>query len=194
MMKGREPTGYGVRIGSTGPVSRAFRYQRVNDFSEALAWAHGLPYGRNTDRADYMLIFTEGQGTCSTKHAALAALCRENDIQAQLHLAICRLDTGLDPSAANFLDKLNVEFFPEAHCYLRYAGEDIDVTFSDQSPILKVKVLQSYPIQPEQIGAHKLALHQKYLRQWLVDEGLDKRFSFDEVWRLREAWIASLSR
>lgn len=74
-------------------------------------------------------------------------------------VAICQLDTDLDPNVASFLDELGVGFFPEAHCYLRYylryADRDIDVTFSDQPPTLKAKVLQSFPIEPEQIGQHK---------------------------------------
>jgi hypothetical protein len=154
---------------------------------------HRLSYGRNSDRADYILIFTEGCGTCSTKHAALATLCGENGIDAQLQVAICQLDTDLDPNVASLLDELGVGFFPEAHCYLRYADQDIDVTFSDQPPTLKAKVLQNFPIEPEQIGHHKLTLHHEYLDRWLVDQGLYRRFTFDEVWRLREEWIASLS-
>lgn len=179
--------------GAAGAISVAFRQQRLNSFSEVIEWTHQLPYGRNLDRADYMLIFTEGCGTCSTKHAALAALCHENGIEAQHQVAICQLDTDLDPNVASFLDALGVDFFPEAHCYLRYADRNIDVTFPDQPPTLKTKVLQSFPIEPEQIGHHKLALHHEYLRGWLQDTGLDKRLAFDEVWRLREAWIASLS-
>jgi len=179
--------------GECGPVSGAFRKHGVNLLSGALEWAHQLPYGRNSDRADYMLIFSEGCGTCSTKHAVLAALCRENGIEAQLQVAICKLDTELDPNVASFLDGLGISFFPEAHCYLRYADRDIDVTFPDQPSTLKAKVLQSFPIGPEQIGQHKLTLHYEYLAHWLVEQKLDKRFTFDEVWRLREEWIASLS-
>lgn len=179
--------------GECGSVSAAFRKHGVDHFSEALEWTHQLPYSRNSDRADYTLIFSEGCGTCSTKHAALAALCRENGIEAQLQVAICKLDTELDPNVASFLDELGVGFFPEAHCYLRYADRDIDATFPDQLPTLKAKVLQSFPIEPEQIGQHKLTLHHEFLAYWLVEQKLDKRFTFDEVWRLREEWIASLS-
>ena len=176
-----------------GAVSEAFRKRSVNRFSEVLEWTHQLPYGRNSDRADYMLIFSNGCGTCSTKHAALAALCHENSIDAQLQVAICKLDTELDPNVASFLDELGVGFFPEAHCYLGYADRDIDVTFPDQLPTLKARVLQSFPIKPEQIGQHKLTLHHEYLARWLVEQKLDKQFTFDEVWRLREEWIVSLS-
>ena len=178
---------------SAGPVSEAFWQQTVSTFAGALQWTHHLPYGRNSDRSDYMCIFGEGCGTCSTKHAALAALCRESNVQAQLQVVICRLDRQRAPSISNFLDVLGVDFFPEAHCYLQYAGQDIDVTFSDQPMVLTAEVLQSYPIQPEQIGEYKWGLHKKYLHRWFKEQKLDKRFTFDEVWQMREAWIASLS-
>lgn len=178
---------------STGPVSAAFQRKRVDSFAEALEWTHQLRYARNSRRGDYMLIFSEERGTCSTKHAALATLCRENGVEVQLQVAICKLDVELDSSVTGFLDALGAEFFPEAHCYLRYASNDIDVSFPEQSPTLKAKVLEHRTIEPEQIGDHKLAIHHEYLRRWLVETALDKRFTFDEVWRLREEWIARLS-
>lgn len=176
---------------SAGPVSALFSQQGVTSFSEALEWAHRLPYGRNTDRADFMCIFRENCGTCSTKHAALYALCQENGIkEAQLIVVICKLDTELDPRVEGFLHELGVDFFPEAHCFIHYAGQDIDVTFPDQTPTVKVSILHRYSIQAEQIGDYKLALHHDYLRQWLKEKGLS--YSFDELWSKREAWIASL--
>ena len=108
-------------------------------------------------------------------------------------MIICRLDIQRIPRISNFLDKLSVDFFPEAHCYLQYAGQNIDVTFPDQPTVLKAEVLHTYPIQPEQIGSYKWSLHQKYLHCWFEEQKLDQRFTFDEVWQLREEWIASLS-
>jgi len=180
-------------IESNGPISRAFRHQGINSFLKAVEWTHKLPYGRNSDRKNTMQMFDEGRGTCSTKHALLAALCSENGVQTELMLAICKLNRQLEPKVASLLDQLGVDFFPEAHCYLRYEGHDIDITFPDQPPILKAEVLQTHTIHPEQIGDHKMALHKDYLRNWLRDQQPKSRFSFEEVWRLREDWIRSLS-
>lgn len=177
---------------ASGPVTESYRGQNVHTLAEAINWTHRLRYRRNSRRDDYLLIFTEKQGTCSTKHAALAALCRENDIDGQLMLAICKLTTQLDPRATEFLRTLNVDYFPEAHCYLRYREDDIDVTFPRQSTALKVEILQQHRIEPEQIGDHKVALHHAYLQHWMAAQGIDQRFSFDEIWAMREAWITSL--
>lgn len=173
---------------NAGPVSKEFRAKNIHAFSDALKWVHVLPYGRNSDRADYMRIFSENCGTCSTKHAALAALCKENNIDAELKLGICRLDSNVAP----FLKKLGVDYFPEAHCYLKYQGQDFDVTFPEQSSVLKEKILVDYSIEPNEIGINKVKLHHEYICRWMKEYELDVKFSFDQVWKLREEWIASL--
>lgn len=182
---------YSQPLVSSAPVSIAFRKHGIDSFSQALEWVHALPYGRNSDRANYMLIFQELRGTCSTKHAAVAALAHENGIFMQLQMAICKLDATLEPKVQPLLDQMGIEFLPEAHCYLHYAGQDIDLTFPDQAPTLRVETLEVHTIQPEQIGSYKLAIHQDYLKKWLKLKKLD--MTFEEVWQLRENWIQSLS-
>ncbi len=157
-------------ISADGPVSLAFRKLGIHNFEEGVKWVHALPYGRNSDRANYMLIFSERRGTCSTKHAALAKLGQENGFAVKLWLSIC------------------VHHIPEAHCYLEVEGRMIDVTFPNQSRDLKMEIIKSYTIQPEDIGARKLNIHQTFLRGWAKDKGM----AFEEMWKAREEWISSL--
>jgi hypothetical protein len=179
-------------LNSVGSVSNAFLEMGVANFDQALRWVYSLPYGRNSDRANYMLIFPELQGTCSTKHAALAALGLENGFPIKLQMAICKLDTKLEPKVLSLLDRLGCSFFPEAHCFLQYEDQQIDVTFPDQAPHLRVEILALHTIQAEDIGSHKLSIHQEHLRKWLQAENLDKKFFFEEVWQMREEWVYSL--
>jgi hypothetical protein len=179
-------------ISSQSPLSLAFREKGIVHFSQAIDWVHKLPYGRNSDRADYRLILEERRGTCSTKHAALAALAIENRIHVSLQMAICKLETSLDPKAAHMLEKLGIDYFPEAHCYLQVDDQTIDITFPDQAPTLKVKILQTYTLLPDQIGDHKLQLHQTYVRNWLQTQPIAAKFTFEEIWQIRENWILSL--
>jgi hypothetical protein len=51
-----------------------------------------LPYGRNSDHSDWRLVLGEGRGTCSTKHALLADLARENRRHVALMLGIYEMD------------------------------------------------------------------------------------------------------
>lgn len=173
-----------------GPISEAYWGLGCRLFSDATNWTHQLPYGRNTDRADWMQIFSEECGTCSTKHAALAKLCHEAGIAAKLMVVICKLDCDLDSRAGEFLDQLGVPFFPEAHCILCVDGLNIDVTFPDQLPEPKAEILEAYSIQPDEIGERKIAIHHAYLRSWIQKNALS--LSFEEVWGLREAWIERL--
>jgi hypothetical protein len=85
-----------------------------------------------------------------------------------------------------------LDSIPEAHCHLEYAGRRVDITRSGiaaQAPIARFH--REWSIEPEEIGAHKLALHQQYLRSWLR-ERRDLCFSLEELWRIREACILAL--
>ena len=67
----------------------------------------------------YSLIFEENKGTCSTKHATLAALALENNIfDIKFQTAVCKFDKFFDKKISKFLlDPLNVLYFPEMHCF-----------------------------------------------------------------------------
>lgn len=68
----------------------------------------------------------------------------------------------------------------------------MDITRSGISPQVPiVHIHGEWSIEPAQIGAHKLALHQQYLRGWLR-ESRELSFSFEELWRIREACIRAL--
>ena len=51
--------------------------------------------------------------------------------------------------------------------------------------------IQEWTIEPAQIGAHKVALHQQHLRDWLRERPA-LGFSFEEIWQIREACIRAL--
>lgn len=54
-----------------GKLSLAFSKLGLSSFHQACEYVWKLPYGRTSDRANCRLVLTEGQGTCSTKHALL---------------------------------------------------------------------------------------------------------------------------
>ena len=181
-------------IYSYGPVSEAFLKEGINNFLDALNWMHQLPYGRNTNRADYMLTFLEKQGTCSTKHAALAALGEENQQPIQLKVGICKIGRDFDPKIEVLLDQFDIDFFPEAHSYLSCPGGTIDITFPHLPPFFSYEVLEEYNISPEDIGDLKVMLHKDYLQKWMKETGVISRFSFEDLWNFREQWISGLNK
>jgi len=58
--------------------------------------------------------------TCTTKHALLAALAREQHINAQLVLGIYEMSERNTPGVGHVLSRYGLSYIPEAHCHLRY--------------------------------------------------------------------------
>ena len=179
-------------LAEDGPVTRLFRAAGVEDFRGAAGYVRRLPYGRITDRSKFWLVLEEGRGTCTTKHATLAELAREQHIDVQLMLGIYEMHERNTPGVGAVLEGHGLTRIPEAHCYLRYQGQRIDITgvAAGAEPI--DRFLHEEPITVEQIGAYKNDLHRRFLRDWIArTEALAGR-SVDEVWRIREECIAAL--
>lgn len=176
------------------PAARIARGHGCLTFQAAARHVWHLPYGRNSDRANPLLAFAERRGTCSTKHAFLAALARDHGQPLDLMLGIYLMDGRNTPRIAPVLDRAGLAAIPEAHCYLRAAGARIDLTHPPGclpgAPV--TEFLAEEVIEPEQIGEYKTAYHRRFLAAW---EG---RFngteqSVDELWAIREACIRALS-
>src|SRR5690606_19019522 len=179
-----------------GPLSAAFLALGIRDLRTAGRHLHALPYGRTADRGDFAAVLRESKGTCSTKHALLAALAREQGIALSLMLGIYAMREANTPGVGAVLEKHGLPWLPEAHCYLTYAGRRIDVTRSGVEPAEPIReLLHEEAITPEQIGEYKLAFHQRYLWQWMSEhpEIVGER-SFEDLWRAREECIAALAQ
>ncbi len=64
----------------------------ITDFYQAIDYVHQLPYGRNSDRINYLQVLSEKHGACSTKHALIAELARSLNIDLRLKLGLILLD------------------------------------------------------------------------------------------------------
>ena len=63
-------------IDRAGHISKIFLDRGIHSFKAACEYVHNLPYGYNSDRDDSMILFKEGYGSCTTKHAVIAMLAR----------------------------------------------------------------------------------------------------------------------
>jgi hypothetical protein len=166
----------------------------IPDFRAAGRHLYSLPYGRNTDRANFHLVLSEERGTCSTKHALLAELAREQQLPISLTLGIYAMHDRNTPGVGVILSCYNLPFIPEAHCYLTYEGERIDITRSGTEAAEPIDhFLYEETILPSQIGKYKVDLHKRFLRRWLAEDNTN-RYSFEESWAIREECIASLTQ
>lgn len=177
-------------LSPASPLGRAFIEQGCATFHAAAAHVWHLPYGRTSDRADYRLVLEEGCGTCATKHALLAAVAREHGVALGLVLGIYEMCEANTPGVGGVLRRHGLAALPEAHCYLASGGERVDLTRVDVDGGAITTFLHEEVIEPEQIGAYKVTLHQRVLRDWSRERGL----SFDEVWAAREGCIAALEK
>ena len=184
-----------VPLKPAGPSTADLLACGITDFRAVGRYLHHLPYGRNSDRSDFRLVLPEGRGTCSTKHALLAKLAREQDLPVVLTLGIYEMHERNTPGVGAVLDTYGLPYIPEAHCYLTYQGARIDITRSGTEPAEPIdRFLYEETIIPEQIGDYKVQLHQRFLRSWLANAKLVGDRSFAEVWKIREECIAALAQ
>jgi hypothetical protein len=109
------------------PLGREFAALGLGSYREAARYVRTLPYGRNTDRSDWRLVLREGRGACSTKHALLAELARENGRHVALMLGIYEMCEDNTPGIGAVLERHGLPCIPDAHCYLAHEGTRVDL-------------------------------------------------------------------
>lgn len=173
---------------------------KIKDFRSLVRHVQNLPYGRNANRHDFDLVIKEGRGTCSSKHAFLKKIVNENGHQdIQLILGFYKMNQQNTPGIGDVLAKAKLEYLPEGHCYLKWEGKRYDFTNST-SDIGRIEdvILLERAIEPEDVVALKVELHQAFLKQWIEAESIpyppeaSAGQVFGKIWELREQCIANL--
>jgi len=174
-------------------LSKLLSSKQITDFKSAIAYVNELPYGRTSDRSDYNLIIPENKGTCSTKHAFLKQLAIENNQNAvELYIGIYQMNETNTKGVGSVLNHYNLDYIPEAHTYLKINGNVLDITrTTENTTSFEDRLLTEQQILPHQIAAYKVNWHQKFLKQWILNEQLS--FTFEEIWKIRELCILAIS-
>jgi hypothetical protein len=182
----------------TGPgaAARAARAAGLRTFREAAEHTWRLAYGRNSDRADPLLVLREGRGTCSTKHAFLAMLAREHGKEVQLTLGIYLMSEANTPGVGAVLAAAGLDAIPEAHCYLVASGRRIDLTHPPSAlPGEPIEAfLAEQAISPEHIGGFKQSWHRSFLGNWVASGTAPPGMTAEAAWAVREACIGALEQ
>ena len=180
-------------ITSTKELSVLAKSKKLTTWLEVVNYVKSLPYGRNTNRTDVSLVLKEEKGSCSSKHAFLKALAIENSKkEIELILAIYKMNAN-NTSIGTTISKNNLEYIPEAHCYLKVLGNSLDVT-SESSNFNNIKeaILSEEIILPNQVSVFKVNYHKEFIKKWIKEEQIN--FSFDKIWEIREECIRYLSQ
>ena len=178
-----------VPIAASGELSKTCLAHAAHDFRGLGRLLRDLPYGRTSDRANYAGVLAAGRGSCSSKHAFLAATAEEQAVPIELVLGLYEMSEANTPGVGDVLGTAGLSAIPEAHCYVRYRGARIDVTRAAPTPREAITFLREELIRPDQIGDYKLCWHQEHLRAWCQDAG----HPWPRIWQIREQCIAALS-
>lgn len=182
-----------MELDSKKTLGNLLEKHEVKTWGEALDWVRRLPYGRNSDRADFSLVIQEQKGSCSSKHAFLKMLAQENDLNdVKLIVGIYRMNALNTGRIKGVLKKYDVNEIPEAHCYLKLNDEYLDLT-NPASSYAKIQnfILEEKVVEPSFVIQDKIEYHKSFLRDWLKQT--DVEYSFDEFWTIREECIKALS-
>lgn len=162
------------------------------DFKKLIENVRQIPYGRNSSRFDFSLVITENKGTCSSKHAFLKDFADKNNIpDIDLIIGIYKMSEN-NTKIGTILSEHNIEYIPEAHCYLKISGEVVDATNTNADfSTIKNDILEEVTISPAQVADFKVEYHKTFLKSWILKENIP--FHFDEIWAIREKCIEELS-
>ena len=137
------------------------------EFKELIDKVKNLPYGRNANRYDFTLVLSENKGTCSSKHAFLKDFADKNEIKnVKLYIGIFKMNEVNTPKLGDLLSKNNINYIPEAHCYLKINQIPVDATTSDSFyDKIKHDILEEIEIIPNQVSDFKVAYHKAFLKK-----------------------------
>ena len=181
-------------IQSKGQISKEFIDRNILTFTQASVFVRQLAYGRNTDKNNLVSVFTDNCGTCSTKHALLKKLAEENNFEkVKLIVGLFKMNKKNTPEITETLHKNELEFIPEAHCYLKYEDQIIDLTKINSKPTdFLDDLIEEIEILPEQITDYKVNYHKNYLLSWL-EKNEQIIHSLNDIWKIREQCIQDLA-
>lgn len=182
-----------IQLTSSDDLTMSIVESGVVSWQDLIRVVEQFHYGRNQNREDLELVWTERKGTCSSKHAFLKHVADLNELDdITLILCMYKMSARNTNGVGSVLEKHKLPFVPEAHCYLKTPAGKIDVTNAESSfENIANDVLYEEIIQSTDVAKYKVGLHRKYINEW-ASENTD--LSGDQVWDIREACIMALEQ
>lgn len=182
-----------ANLSSNETLTKLLKNLGIRDWNSTTKYIQNLPYGRTTNRHDLSLVLTEKKGSCSSKHAFLKTVAKENNLKSvRLLLGIYKMNAQNTPGIRDTLMRDALEYIPEAHCYLEIDGTRVDFTkHSSDFKLIENAIMEEIEIRPEQIASYKMAYHKAFLNKWREEQNV--KMPFDALWNLREKCIKNLS-
>lgn len=176
-----------------GKYEPFLRENDIHSFHQLTDFIAKLPYGRTTNRTNFLEVFELKKGTCSSKHAILSDLCELNHhAEIELMVGVFLMDSSYNLKIKPVLEKYSLAFIPEAHCYLRYQGKRYDFTTKNShASSFEYKLVREQRCDSNQVIDWKPMIHQHFISSWIKRNSIP--YSESELWEIREECIKSLN-
>ena len=115
-------------IHKKGIISEKFIDLKIKNFWDACVYIHDIPYGYNSTIDDILIVFKEGYGSCTTKHAVIATLAEELSIPVHKMIGIYAMNEEIVTGTNLILGKYHLPYLPMIHCFLIYDSYRVDLT------------------------------------------------------------------
>lgn len=181
-------------ITAGGAVSDRFLSLGIHRFRQACRYVHQLPYGYNSDRHDLMILFKEGFGSCTTKHAVIATLARELGLPIGKSIGIYAMTEAIVTGSAEILAKYSLPYVPMVHCFLAGGGVRVDLTEGNRNG--KNRPLDDF-LYTKNVSANISAkdeylLYRKALKEHVLPRPELQRVEMKIILKAREEGLALL--
>ena len=157
-----------VEIKECGEFSKIFLRQGIHSFHSACRQVKAMTYGANSDSTQSKLLLEENQGTCSTKHGAIAHLAQELNLPIYKNLGFYRLNDTIVTGVNDIIAPYELSYIPQIHCFLGYENYRVDLTEGNCNG--KNQTIDDYDfivqVQPDPSSEEKLACYLGTLRRY----------------------------
>lgn len=170
-------------------IGNQFLKHHIYTIKDAFFSIKNMPYGRNKKRDQYLDVFINQQGTCTTKHSLLVALAIETNIKMTLFSGIYYLTAKNTPEITSILTHYKLKEIPEAHCFIQYNDLYFDITTKNAAACLDIVDIVQLDINA--IYPKKDLFHKQFIEKWVQDQHINYRP--EDIWTIREECISALS-
>lgn len=181
-------------IDNKGTISARFIELGIKTFREACEYVHALPYGYNSSPDDIQILFKEGFGSCTTKHAVIATLAEELGIPVYKIVGIYAMTEDIVTGTKAILEKYHLPYLPMTHCFLKYGPYRVDLTAGNNNgknrPI--EEFLFTEKVIPNISEKDEYLSYKNALKDCILTRKEMKGFAMNDVLQARAEGIALL--
>ncbi len=183
-------------LSNTGIISSKFLSLGIKSFNQACRYVQELPYGYNSNRDDLMILFKENKGTCTTKHAVIATLAKEQNLTIEKSIGIYAMTEEIVTGTDEILEKFHLPYVPMIHCFLVYGQYRVDLSEGNNNgknrPI--EEFLYTQRVEPNISEKAEYLLYRKALKDSILNQKEMKGVEISQILHAREQGLHLLKK